>query len=115
MSWRLEVLTHSTLARSGSGTWTFDPNQTFTFINLGATTGTYDNIITGLASDPGTEGSWTFTGNPNFAGSFSFDGANIDLTMTAVPEPSTWAGASLALAAMLVSQRRRLKKLIRKS
>ena len=46
--------THSTLART-AGTWSFQSAQMFTFIDLGATTGTYDNIITGLASDPGTE------------------------------------------------------------
>jgi len=106
-------LTHSTLARTG-GTWTFDPAQMFTFINLGATTGTYDNIITGLASDPGTEGSWTIT-NSGFTGTFTFDGANIDLNLTAVPEPSTWAGGALALIAVAYTQRRRFSKSGRKA
>ena len=31
--------------------WSFQSNQIFTFIDLGATIGTYNNIITGLASD----------------------------------------------------------------
>jgi autotransporter-associated beta strand protein len=96
---------HSTLARTG-GIWSFQSNQAFTFINLGATVGTYDNIITGLASNPGT-GNWTIT-NPGFAGTFTFDGANIDLTLTAVPEPSTWIGGVFALAALGYAQRRRL-------
>ena len=61
-------LTHSTLARTG-GTWSFQTNQQFTFINLGATTGTYDNIITGLAANPGVS-SWTIT-NSGFT-RFSF-------------------------------------------
>ena len=55
---------HSTLART-AGTWSFQPAQMFAFIDLGATPGTYDNIITGLASDPGTEGGWIIT-NPGF-------------------------------------------------
>ena len=97
---------HSTLARSGSGTWTFQSNQQFTFIELsGVTTGTYQNIITGLPANPGT-GSWIIN-NPGWTGSFTFDGANIDLTLTAVPEPSTWAAATLALVALLAHRRRR--------
>jgi autotransporter-associated beta strand protein len=78
---------HSTLTRAGAGTWTFDTNQAFAFIDLGAQPGFYDNIITGLAADPGSEGSWTIT-NPGFAGTFSYDGAgNIDLNITAVQHP----------------------------
>ncbi|MFN2541238.1 MAG: beta strand repeat-containing protein, partial [Chthoniobacterales bacterium] len=106
-------LSHSTLALTG--TYSFQSNQTFQFINLGATTGTYDNIITGTPTDPGV-GGWQFdnTFNPNFAGSFFWDGSNVDLTLVAVPEPGTWAGASLALVGLLVHQRRRLKKLVRR-
>ena len=75
---------HSTLART-AGTWSFQPAQMFAFIDLGATPGTYDNIITGLASDPGTEGGWIIT-NPGFAGTFTYDGSgNIDLTLTVGP------------------------------
>jgi autotransporter-associated beta strand protein len=74
---------HSTLNRAG-GNWNFDPNQSFNFISLGAQPGFYDNIITGLVSDPGT-GSWTIS-NPGFSGTFFYDGAgNIDLNITAVP------------------------------
>jgi hypothetical protein len=87
--------THSTLTRTG-GTWTFAANQAFTFINGGAQPGVYDNIITGLAADPGTEGSWTIT-NPGFAGTFTYDGAgNIDLTLTAAhPQLSSAASQKL--------------------
>jgi autotransporter-associated beta strand protein len=100
--------THSTLARTG-GTWSFQSNQAFTFINLGATTGTYDNIITGLASDPGTESTWTITGNQNFVGTFTYDGlGNIDLNLIAVPEPGTWIAAALALGSVLYNKRRRI-------
>ena len=108
--------THSTLALTG--TYSFQSNQTFQFINLGATTTTYNNIITtsAPASDPGV-GGWQFDNsfNVGFNGSFTWDGQNVDLTLIAVPEPSTWAGASLALVALLVTQRRRLKRLIQKS
>jgi len=101
-------LAHSTLARAG-GTWTFASTQKFTFLDLGATTGTYDNIITGLASNPGTEGSWTIT-NGGWTGTFTYDGGigsgNIDLTLTAVPEPSGWVTAMLALCTLVVTQRR---------
>lgn len=75
---------HSSLSRTG-GTWTFASNQGFNLINSGAQTGFYDNIITGLAGDPGGTGSWTIT-TPGFSGTFAYDGAgNIDLTLTAVP------------------------------
>jgi hypothetical protein len=77
---------HSTLARA-AGNWTFAPNQAFTFINLGAQPGPYTHVITGLATDPGGEASWTIT-NPGFAGTFTYDGAgNINLNITAVPPP----------------------------
>jgi hypothetical protein len=41
----------------------------------------------------------------NYAG-----GDGNDFTLTAVPEPGTWIGASLALAALALSQRRRFAK-----
>ena len=88
---------HSTLTRT-AGTWSFQPAQMFTIIDLGATPGTYDNIITGLASDPGTEGGWIIT-NPGFAGTFTYDGSgNIDLTLTAVPSTPTPTPTATATA-----------------
>jgi autotransporter-associated beta strand protein len=75
---------HSVLNRA-AGNWTFAPNQAFTFINRGAQPGFYDNIITGLAADPGGVASWMIT-SPGFAGSFFYDGAgHIDLNITAAP------------------------------
>jgi fibronectin-binding autotransporter adhesin len=103
--------THSTLARTGAGTWTFDSNQAFNFIDAGAQTTTYDNIITGLASDPGSEAGWIIV-NPGWAGTFTYDGANIDLTMTAVPEPSTWVAGALAFIGLFATQRKRLARII---
>jgi hypothetical protein len=84
---------HSSLIRAG-GTWTLPANQAFTFVNTGAQPGVYDNIITGLAADPGTEGSWTIT-NPGFTGTFTYDGVgNIDLTLTAAHPQVTGAVSS---------------------
>lgn len=106
--------THSTLAQTGGGAWTFGATQSFAFVDLGGTTGTYDNIITGLAGDPGTEGAWTII-TAGMSGTFSFDGTNIDLNLTAIPEPSTWIGGSLALATLLLTQRRRLVRLLKRA
>src|SRR6266446_2609193 len=103
---------HSTLARTG-GTWSFSGTQAFTFINLGAQATTYDNIITGLAADPTTEGSWTIT-NAGWVGTFTYDGANIDLNVTNAPEPATYLTGVLTLGALLLHQRRRWRCLLRR-
>lgn len=82
-------LTHSALVRLG-GTWTFDLNQAFTFSEAGVTTGVYENIITNLAGNEAGLASintWVIT-NEGYTGAFSFDGTNVDLTLTTVPEPS---------------------------
>lgn len=104
---------HSSLASNGSG-WIFGTGQKFNFIDLGATAGTtYDNIISGLSGAPNTSPSgWTVT-DPGWSGSFVYDGSgNIDFTLTAVPEPSTWVAAALAFGAVGWSQRRRLRELV---
>lgn len=87
---------HSALTRTG-GVWVFDANQTFNFVDLGATTGVYNNIISGLTgSETGLTsiGSWVIT-NAGWTGTFTYDGANgIDLTLTSlasIPETSTYA------------------------
>ena len=86
---------HSTLTRAG-GTWIFASNQAFAFINLGALPGFYDNIITGLAGDPGGVGSWTIA-TPGFAGTFGYDGAgNIDLNLTSTPGHMAGALANIS-------------------
>jgi autotransporter-associated beta strand protein len=98
---------HSTLARSGVGTWTFNATQAFTLIDLGVVPGTtYNNIITGLASDPGSESNWAIT-NAGWSGSFSYASGNISLDVVAVPEPATWIAGALALGAVGWTQRRR--------
>jgi autotransporter-associated beta strand protein len=104
---------HSTLARTG-GTWTFGSTQAFTFIDLGAQPGNYTNIITGLASNPGTEANWTIT-NTGWIGSFSYSGGNISLNVVAVPEPATYLAGFLALVALGYHQRRRLSSLLQRA
>jgi autotransporter-associated beta strand protein len=76
---------HSTLARTG-GAWTFDANQEFTLIDLGAEVGTYSGIITGLAADPGTLNDWTIA-NSGWDGTFSYNDGDVDLEVTVIPEP----------------------------
>ena len=97
---------HSTLARTG-GTWTFDANQSFTALDLSSleANDTFDNVITGLAADPGTTASWHFTNA--ITGVFTYDGSGgVDLTITAVPEPATLSLLSLGAISLLRRRRR---------
>lgn len=98
---------HSTLAHTGTGGITFDDAQKFSFLDFGATVGTYQNLITGVGNSGNTSG-WTLT-NAGWTGSFQYDGTgNIDFVLTAVPEPATYGliGAG-ALAAVAAVRRRR--------
>ncbi len=109
--------THSTIAIS-STTLAFATSQDFKFIDLGATTGTYTGLITGVPN-PGTStlNSWVID-NSGYFGSFSWDSANggeIDLNLTAVPEPGTWVAGALALLAVSYTQRRRLTRLLKRA
>lgn len=96
---------HSTLA-SASGSFTFATAQAFNFFDLGAEATFYNNIITNVGNPGAGISAWTIM-NSGWAGTFSFDGTNIDLTLTAVPEPSTWFAAALAFGGVVFSQRRR--------
>jgi autotransporter-associated beta strand protein len=58
-----------------------------------------------------TAGSDVFTFNYADNGDGGTFGNDISLTLTAVPEPGTYFAGGLAFAALLISQRRRLKKL----
>ncbi len=105
---------HSTLAIGAGGSISFQSAQTFNIIDLGVIPGsTYTGLITGIGADPGTESSWTIA-NQSWAYTFSYDSANggeIDLTVTALPEPSTWTVGVLALVAIAYNQRRRIGRL----
>jgi fibronectin-binding autotransporter adhesin len=108
------TFTHSTLALTNGGPSSFYSTQTFTFIDLGATIGTYQDIITGVTSNPGDLSGWTIT-NAGYAGTFSWDmtDGGIDLTLTRVPEPGTWCAAALAMGMIGYSQRRRFGRLLK--
>jgi len=110
-------LTHSTIAISSPGTLSFATNQDFRFIDLGATTGTYLGLITGVPN-PGTAlNSWVID-NAGFTGTFSWDSTNggeIDLTLTKVPEPGTWGAAALAFGLVGYLQRRRFSRLLKRA
>ena len=99
----------SSLTRSG-GTWMLPSGIKFTFTGSPTIGQTYNNLLTGLAADPGTESSWTTTNN-GFSGTFVYDGAgDIDLTMTAVPEPATVLGGVLTAGLLGWGLRRRLRR-----
>lgn len=93
---------HSSIDFDGSVT--FDSDQAFSFISLGATVGFYDNILTGLSGDPVTSG-WTIT-NAGWVGTFTYENGNVDLNLSAVPEPSSIALLGLGLGAILWRIRR---------
>jgi autotransporter-associated beta strand protein len=106
---------HSTLAIGVGGSISFQSLQKFNIIDLGVSNGsTYTGIITGIGADPGTESSWTIANQQAWTYNFSYDsasGGEIDLTVTAIPEPSTWIAAGLALAAIGYNQRKRIGRL----
>ncbi|WP_165920122.1 beta strand repeat-containing protein [Chthoniobacter flavus] len=103
---------HSSLARTG-GNWVFDSNQEFSFTLAGANTGTYDNIITGLT---GTEAglsniaNWTIV-TPGVVGTFSLDASdNVDLTISAIPEPSAFVSLLASFGTLAGMQRLRRRR-----
>jgi len=101
---------HSSLSRTG-GAWVFDSDQAFSFLDLGATVGVYDNIISGLAgTEAGLSGIGSSTiANAGWTGTFSYDGAGgVDLMVTAVPEPSALVLSLLGVTTVLVLRRRRV-------
>lgn len=84
--------------------------QTFTILNKvsgGAITGTFAGIPQGgtVVGSDGTVFQVSYTGGT---------GNDVVLTViaAAVPEPSTWMGGGLAIAGLVFTQRRRLRKLI---
>jgi hypothetical protein len=106
--------THSTLAHVGTGTISFALNQVFTFLDFGAQPGLYSSIVTGVGATVLTASNttgWTIS-DLGWAGTFVWNPLtdSIDLTLTAIPEPRTWIGGALALAAIGVMCRKRFTK-----
>ena len=104
-------LTSSALVRTG-GTWVFDADQLFVISGSDFTIGTYQNVISGLTgseSGLGSIGTWSISGG-TVQGTFSYDGTGgVDLQITAVPEPGTWALVALGgVMVMTVARRRKL-------
>lgn len=94
---------HSSLVRTG-GTWTFAANQQVAFSDLGAISGTtYTGIITGISSLQSVSG-WTIT-TSGWQGTFANNAGSVDLTLTAVPEPS-FVALSLCLFSLILLFRR---------
>ena len=104
---------HSTLAIGAGGSISFQSTQKFNILDLGVTAGsTYTGIITGIGSNPGTEASWTIANQVSWVYTFTYDASNggeINLSVTAVPEPSTYATGALTLLALIFIVRARRK------
>ena len=103
----LNASSNSSLAQSGSGSWSFQTDQTVRFLDFGATPGTYTGILTGLASDPMASG-WTIA-NSGWTGSFAYNSGSLDFTLTAVPEPSTVIAALLVFGGLCWMRHRRTR------
>jgi len=103
------LTSHSSLAGTG-GIWSFDNDQTFSFLNFGAVTGMYEGIITGLTASVNTN-AWTISSvtNPGLVGTFSYNAgtSSIDLTLTTVPEPTTVGLLALGAAGVCFISRRK--------
>lgn len=82
--------THSSIARTGSGAWSFQSDQLFTFTLLEgvAADTTYTNILTGLAANTIVSG-WRIAPSSGVEGYFTMNGNNVNLVLTAIPEPQT--------------------------
>ena len=80
-------------------------SQSSTFLNV-----TGSGTITGHGFDA-TPGQWTFTSTSSAGGEGGTFGFTAE-TVSAIPEPSTWIAAVLALSAAIYSQRRKLSRLM---
>jgi hypothetical protein len=73
-----------------------------------------NKVSAGAVSGEFAQGSTVTSGPFSFAIDYAGgDGNDIVLTVTAVPEPSTWIGGAFAFAALGYMQRRKLKKFTR--
>lgn len=103
------ILTGPSLSLNITGTLAMG-QQFFIVSNTGA------NAVSGVFAQGATitSGGYTFLIDylADFGTQSAVGGNDIMLEVTAVPEPSTWVGAALALAAIGFTQRRRLRGLI---
>jgi hypothetical protein len=67
-------------------------------------------IFTGVQGLSGGFGNVTGFDSANWAPVFALNGSEYDLTFVPVPEPSTWVGAVLGVAAIGFTQRRRFSR-----
>jgi len=87
-----------TVQRQG-GDWTFQAGQLIRLVDGGgAEPGTYLNLFSGLASDPGVD-TWQIEGE-GWSGGFLYDAGSIHLELATVPEPAM-IGLMLAASAMV--------------
>jgi autotransporter-associated beta strand protein len=81
-------------------------------ITAGAISGQFQGLSEGATFNSGSDQFMiTYLGN---AGDGT-NGNDIVLTLTAVPEPSTWVAGGLALASLILIQRRRISRLARRT
>lgn len=66
-------------------------------------------IFTGVSELSGSFGNVTGFDSANWSPVFSLNGTDYDLTFAPIPEPGTWIGGTLALAALVFVQRRLLR------
>jgi len=98
---------HSSIARTGTGVWSFQADQLFTFDLLdGADTGTYAGILTGIAAGTDVSG-WRVSPSTGIDGYFQMSGTNVDFIVSAIPEPSTALLLTAGLMTITLLRRRR--------
>ena len=97
--------TNSSLALS-NGADVFSPSMLVDFLNIQA--GTYNNLITGLTLDPGTESTWGLTADDaGYNVTYTFAGGDLSAIITAAPEPSVWVMMMGGLVLLMAIQYRR--------
>lgn len=89
----------------GGGTLTLNLGPSFDY------NGTYP-IFTGVSGLTGSFGTVSGYDSANFAPTFALNNGEYDLTFAAIPEPSTWIGAALALGSIVSVSRRRLRSVL---
>jgi autotransporter-associated beta strand protein len=101
----LATLGSSTLQLIIASGLTFTPGTTYTLIDASTISGTFSGIADNSLQ---TFSGYEFIAHYNLAGDGNFE-------LTAVPEPSTWAAGALALASLVLFQRRRISRLVRRT